>query len=94
MPRLHTVYVSKLGVPFIEEAQEFDSELKAVMEAADCFTPSPDKDGRNHVVPVIVKTHDGKYVALTGVDHINVLTPEELEQIKRQEAAHRGPAEY
>ena len=85
MPSYHTVYVSKLGVPFIEEAQEYESEQEAALDAARCFTPIPNDEGKLVTVPVIVKTHDGKSVILDSYDHITVMTPEELSAIKQQE---------
>lgn len=89
MPNFHTVYVSELGVPFIEEAQEYESEHEAALDAARCFTPIPNDEGKYFVVPVIVKTHDGKSVILDSYDHITVMTPEELAEIKATEQRQR-----
>jgi sensor histidine kinase regulating citrate/malate metabolism len=85
MPMFHTVYVTKLGVPFIEEAQEYEDERSAASDAAQCFLPTRDENGNYHSVPSIVKTIGDRYVVLTNVDHIRVMTPEELNQAQEEE---------
>lgn len=87
MPKYHTVYVTKLGVPFIEEAEEFSDEIEAVEAAANSFAPVRDNEGRLHFSPVRVNTYDGKSVVVSGFDHISAMTPEELSQIKQHEQA-------
>lgn len=90
MPSYHVVYVSKLGIPFIEEAEEFPSEIDAVEAAANAFAPVRDAEGTLHYSPIRIQTHDGKSVVLSGFDHINVLSPEELAMIQQQERMQRG----
>lgn len=90
MPKFHTVYITKLGVPYIEEAQEYETEQDAAIDASNCFTPQRDEKGNYHHVPVAVTTVENRTVILTDVDHITVMTPEELasarEAEKRQQA--------
>lgn len=85
MPMFHTVYVTKLGVPFVEEGQTYESESDAASDAASTFLPTKDEKGAYHHSPVLVKTLEGRYVVLTEVDHIRVMTPEELAQAQEQE---------
>lgn len=85
MPSYHTVYVTKLGVPFVEEAQEFESEAGAALAAGDVFNSQRDEKGNYHSTPVAVTTVEGRTVILTEVDHITVMTPEELKRAQEQE---------
>ena len=85
MPQFHTVYITKLGVPFIEEAQEYQTEQDAAIDASHCFTPQKDEKGNYHSVPVAVTTVEKRTVVLTDVDHITVMTPEELARVQDQE---------
>lgn len=85
MPMFHTVYVTKLGVPFFEEGQNYESEQDAAADAAQTFLPTKDEKGVYHHSPVLVKTLEGRYVALTEVDHIRIMTPEELAELQEQE---------
>lgn len=85
MPDYHVVYVTKLGVPFIEEAQEYPSRTAAVEDAAHEFSPVPDRDGRLRYPNVRVVTHDGQEVVLPGYDHLYAFTPEELQKIQAEE---------
>lgn len=92
MPNFHTVYVTKLGVPFVEEAQEYDSEFDAAADAARTFVPTKDEKGNYHQSPVVVKTIEERAVVLTDVDHIRVMTPEELRQAQEEERAAQEAA--
>lgn len=86
MPRYHAVYVTRLGVPFIEEAEEHPNEDSVVEAAAKSFAPVRDGEGRLHYSPIRIRTHDGKSVVVSGFDHITAMTPDELEQLKAQDA--------
>lgn len=91
MSRYHVVYVTKLGVPFIEEAQEHSSEVGALAEAVKAFAPTYDQyTGDREYDPVVVKTHEGKFAVLHDYDHLSVMTPEELQGILQREAEARG----
>lgn len=85
--KFHTVYITRLGVPFIEEEQEFPDAANALLAAADEFAPTKDDKGNLHFSPVAVKTVDGKWVVIPDYDHILVWTTEELKQIQEQERA-------
>lgn len=85
MSLFHTVYITPLGVPFIEEAQEYEDEFQAAADAAQCFLPTKDHNDNYHMSPVVVKTIEGKAVVITKIDHIRVLTPEELRETQEQE---------
>lgn len=85
MPRFYAVYVTKLGVPFIEGAQEYESERDAANDAASTFIPTRDEKGNYHHSPVMVKTLEGRYIVLTDIDHIRIMTPEELAEAQEQE---------
>lgn len=85
MPDFHAVYVTKIGVPFIEKAESFRSEVEAIEAAANAFSPHRDNEGRIHYSPVRIETHDGKHIVLAGFEYIQILTPEELREITEQE---------
>lgn len=85
MPKFHTVYITKLGVPFFEEAQEYDTEFDAASDAASTFLPTKDENGNYHESPVLMKTIEGRAVVLTDIDHIRIMTPEELADMQEQE---------
>lgn len=77
---LHIVWVTRLGMMFIEREQAFRDREAAARNALEAsFNPDI-----RQFTPVYIETIDGDFIGIIHPDHFIIMTPEEVQEMVKE----------